>query len=236
MKDITRIFIAVISGLLLLTAGFAPSDVVAKWERRFPDVVVYTAAKPLPADARLSDGRYTPIPLFAPTLLTWIDPIPDADFAHPTFYVLIGADRDIRVLDGWWWPYLDGESYLYLSSPWEVHFPVAISDEHSEGVMVYVYPHVLTPSDELYDGDTRIPIPDMTLLYWVDLYPSADFAHPTAYILITATGEFPIQGEVQVYAGDWWPTLNGDKILLDEGSTMLRFPYERLRALPACPD
>ena len=235
MKDITRILITLISGLLLFIAVIDSSNVAAKWERRFPDVVVYTAAEPLPADALLSDGRDTPIPLFTPTLVTWIDPMPNADFAHPTFYVLIGADTKIQVLDGWWWPYLDGESYLYLSPPWEVHFPMAIEDGVSEGVMVYAYPHVLTPSDELYDGDTRVPITDTTLLYWVDLYPSAFFAHPTAYILITATGRFPLQGEVQVYEGEWWPTLNGEAILLGEGSTMLRFPFERLRALPACP-
>ncbi len=235
MKDITRIFIALVGGLLLLTAGIAPSDVTAKWERRYPDVVVYTAPEPLPADAKLSDGRYTPIPLFAPTLVTWIDPMPEADFAHPTFYVLIGADMEIRVLDGWWWPSVDGETYLYGWAPWEVHFPMVIDDELSEGVMVYAYPYVLTPSDELFDGDTRIPIPDTTLFYWVDLYPSAFFAHPTAYILISANGDFPIQGEVRAYEGEWWPTLNGETILLDEGPTMLRFPFEWLRALPACP-
>jgi hypothetical protein len=235
MKDITRIFLALISGLLLLTAGIAPSDVTAKWEKRFPEVVVYTAPEPLPASVRLTDGHDDPIPLFTSTLVTWIDPMPDADFAHPTFYVLIGADMEIQVLDGWWWPYVDGESYLYGWAPWKVHFPMAIRDEHSEGVMVYAYPHVLTASDELFDGDTQIPLTNRTLLYWVDLHPSAFFSHPTAYILITATGDFPIQGEVRVYEGEWWPRLNGETILIDEESTMLRFPYKRLRALPVCP-
>jgi hypothetical protein len=234
MKDRARILIAIVSGLLLLAAGIVPVDANAKWERRFPDVVVYTAPEPLPPEARLSDGRYTPIPLWTHTLVTWIDPMPDADFAHPTFYVLIGADGEIRVLDGWWWPYVDGESYLYTWAPWEVCFPMAVDEGVTEGVMVYAYPHVLTPSDELFDGDTRIPVTDTTLLVWVDLYPSAFFAHPTAYILITATSELPIQGEVRVYEGEWWPTLNGEAILLEEGSTRLRFPFERLRSLPAC--
>jgi hypothetical protein len=235
MKKTALIFVAIASGLLLLTAGIAPSDGFAKWEQRFPDIVVYTAAEPLSPDARLSDGRYTPIPLTTHTLVTWIDPMPDADFAHPTFYVLIGADGEVRVLDGWWWPYVDGETYLYTWAPWEVCFPVIVGDAVSEGVMIYAYPHVLTPSDQLLDGDTRIPVTGTTLLVWVDLYPSLFFAHPTAYILITATGEPPIQGEVLVHEGEWWPTLNGEAILLDEGSTRLRFPFERLRALPACP-
>jgi hypothetical protein len=112
---------------------------------------------------------------------------------------------------------------------------MTIDDELNDGVLIYAYPHVLTPSDGLFDGDNRIPITDTTLLYWVDLDPKAFFAHPTAYILITATGLFPLQGEVLVYEGEWWPTLNGEAILRDEGSTMLRFPFERLRALPPCP-
>ena len=75
MKDRARILIAIVSGLLLLAAGIVPVDANAKWERRFPDVVVYTAPEPLPPEARLSDGRYTPIPLWTHTLVTWIDPM-----------------------------------------------------------------------------------------------------------------------------------------------------------------
>jgi hypothetical protein len=161
--------------------------------------------------------------------------MPDADFAHPTFYLLIGADGGIQVEDGWWWPTLDGETYLYGWAPWKVHFPMVIDDGLNEGVMVYAYPHVLTPNDKLFDGDTPIPLTNRTLLYWVDLYPSAFFAHPTAYILITANDLSPVQGEVRVYEGEWWPTLNGESILLDEGSAMLRFPFRRLRGLPICP-
>ncbi|MEA3276239.1 MAG: hypothetical protein U9Q81_13305 [Pseudomonadota bacterium] len=234
MKDIARIFVALVSGLVLLVLGIASSDVVAKWDRRFADVIVYTAPAPLPAGAPLSDGPYTPIPISTPTLLTWVDPMPDADFAHPTFYILIGADTGIRVVDGWWWPVLDGERYLYGWDPWKVRFPMELEDGLTEGVMVYAYPHVLTPSDELFDGDTPIPLTETTLLYWVDLLPSAFFAHPTAYILITADGLFPVQGDIRVYYGDWPPTLNGETILLGEEPTTLRFPYDRLRALPPC--
>jgi hypothetical protein len=44
------------------------------------------------------------------------------------------------------------------------------------------------------------------MLIWVDLYPNWRFAHPTLYILIS--GE-----ESRIVEGEWWPVLNGERIL-----------------------
>jgi hypothetical protein len=56
---------------------------------------------------RLSDGRRS-IPLKAQTMLVWVDLMPKADFAHPTLYVLIGADG-ARVEEGNYRPVLNGK-------------------------------------------------------------------------------------------------------------------------------
>lgn len=45
-------------------------------------------------------------------LLLWIDFLPGAFFAHPTAYVLVSR-TNIRVIDGIWWPTLNGQTILY---------------------------------------------------------------------------------------------------------------------------
>jgi hypothetical protein len=73
-------------------------------------------------------------------------------------------------------------------------------------INVYSYPYELTPADKLMDGDTPLPMTDNTLLVWVDFQPEAKFAHNTAYLLISPVG-------IQVQVGQWWPELNGKRIL-----------------------
>ena len=45
-------------------------------------------------------------------LLIWVDLLPGAFFAHPTSYILISKDNT-RVVDGIWWPELNGKMILY---------------------------------------------------------------------------------------------------------------------------
>jgi len=102
---------------------------------------------------------------------------------------------------------------------------IAVEAMPTGPVDVYFYPHVLSPEDKLFDGDfvlssgdesfdanfaaNQIKIVDNTLLVWVDLMPMAFFAHPTAYITISGK-------DIRVVHGDWWPSLNGKRILYNE--------------------
>ena len=77
---------------------------------------------------------------------------------------------------------------------------------------VYFFPHLLYSTDKLTDGSGQtIDIKESTLLVWVDHQPDYRFVHKTTYILITSTG-------VRIIKGDWWPVLNGSRILLGNKS------------------
>jgi hypothetical protein len=83
-----------------------------------------------------------------------------------------------------------------------------------EHIDIYIRPQKLTPEDTLTDGGNRqVEITGNTLLVWVDLMPSAKFAHPTLYVLISAKG-------TRVEKGEWWPVLNGEKILYGSTETV----------------
>jgi hypothetical protein len=75
-------------------------------------------------------------------------------------------------------------------------------------VKCYIYPYELTSRDKLADGPegTSFDITADTLLVWVDLQPEMRFAHPTLYVLISAV-------KTRVEKGEWWPELNGRRIL-----------------------
>ena len=97
-------------------------------------------------------------------------------------------------------------SFLFLL------FPLSLSAQEMWGeIHAYFYPHQLTMEDKLVDGPTgrEFRITDNTLLIWVDLMPQALFAHPTAYILISGEG-------TRMENGEWWPILNGKRILFGE--------------------
>lgn len=60
----------------------------------------------------LKDGPISdrvPFPIRSNTMLVWVDLLPDANFAHPTLYVLISA-AGARVEEGQWWPVLNGRA------------------------------------------------------------------------------------------------------------------------------
>ena len=154
------------------------------------------------------EGRALHIP--EPTLLVWVDLFPDMFFAHKTAYILISRNR-IRIRRGDWWPVLNGKTILHnekgnhaLVSPFEL--PGKHAKE--ERIVVHVYPHELSSQDRLTDGplEKLYTLYDNCLLIWVDLLPDAFFAHPTAYIVIS-------KQNVRVEHGNWWPELNGKKIL-----------------------
>jgi hypothetical protein len=95
----------------------------------------------------------------------------------------------------------------------------------TDHINIYTYPNPLTPGDILTDGEdgTAFEIFENTLLIWADLDPPAWFAHPTAYVLISATGD------IQVAEGEWWPVLNGERILYGSQVTAT-FPLKLARS------
>ena len=150
------------------------------------------------------------------TFLIWVDLFPGMFFTHETTYILI-SKGNIRIETGEWWPVLNGKTILYneqskyaFISPFEL--PLISENEFiDEKIIIHVYPHELTPQDQLVDGPAEqlFRIGDNCLLVWVDLLPEAFFAHPTAYILISSES-------IRVEHGDWWPVLNGKSILYGE--------------------
>ncbi len=186
-----------------------------------PSIIVYTSEDLLSPGADLSDGGYTPIEITDLTFLACEDLMPLADFAHHTVYILVAANGEVRVEKGWWPPELDGEIILYGDEPSYVEFPMTLLTEE-DFLKIYAYPEALNSKDELLDGDNPIVITDTTLLYWIDPDPDADFSHPSIYILVSS------EGVVRVEHGDWWPTLNGERILYAEPPTYLETPFEDL--------
>jgi hypothetical protein len=83
----------------------------------------------------------------------------------------------------------------------------------AKNVEVHIYPHTLLSTDKLTDGTKGNPIPikEPTLLVWVDYAPGMKFVHRTEYVLFTGSG-------VHTIPGDWWPVLNGKRILLGENN------------------
>ena len=150
------------------------------------------------------------------TFLIWVDLFPGMFFAHKTAYILI-SKGDIRIERGDWWPVLNGKMILHnehkkyaLISPFEL--PLISANEFiDEKIIIHVYPHELNSQDQLADGPAErlFKIDDNCLLVWIDLLPEAFFAHPTAYILIS-------RESIRVEHGNWWPMLNGKRILYGE--------------------
>jgi hypothetical protein len=95
-------------------------------------------------------------------------------------------------------------------------------------IKCYFYPYELTPEDKLTDGPEATPfrITANTLLIWVDLEPEAKFAHPTSYVLISGA-------ETRVEKGEWWPVLNGKRILYGQRNPVaVLSPFELEGTLP----
>lgn len=77
-------------------------------------IEVYFYSEELSPADKLTDGSGgEEIPLASKSFLAWIDMKPGMFFTHPTLYLLIGADKTIRVVNGNWWPELNGKTILY---------------------------------------------------------------------------------------------------------------------------
>lgn len=91
-------------------------SVISPFQVRSNDshIEVYFYSEALSADDKLADGSGgMEIPLWSNSFLAWIDMKPGLFFTHPTLYLLIGADKTIRVINGDWWPELNGRTILY---------------------------------------------------------------------------------------------------------------------------
>ena len=147
------------------------------------------------------------------TFLIWVDLYPLLFFVHDTAYIFITKDN-VRIESGSLWPDLNRKMILHnehgkyaLVSPFELP---SYSSEGSinDKIAIHVYPHELTSRDKLSDGPQgeSFKIYNNSQLIWIDFLPGAFFAHPTAYILIS-------KDNIRVENGNWWPELNGRKIL-----------------------
>lgn len=85
------------------------------------------------------------------------------------------------------------------------------ADQH-----VYAYPVPLKAGDQLRDGPEgdSIACKEGTTFLWVDLLPEAKFAHPTLYVLMSG-------GEAKSFKGQWWPELNGERVLYGLASPLV---------------
>ncbi len=147
------------------------------------------------------------------TFLIWVDLFPGLFFAHKTAYILVSKES-VRIERGDWWPVLNGKMILHnekgkyaIISPFDLPL-ISMDGFTDEKISIHIYPHELTSRDQLADGPSEnlFKIQDNCLLVWVDFLPGAFFAHPTAYILIS-------KDSIRAEHGNWWPVLNGNKIL-----------------------
>jgi len=77
-------------------------------------IEVFAYPEELTSQDRLTDGpNGRPFPIRTRTMLVWVDLLPEARFTHGTVYVLIDANGRIRLVDGGWWPELNGKRILY---------------------------------------------------------------------------------------------------------------------------
>jgi|GEM_PF-1627690 len=176
--------------------------------RAFARLYVYRI--PLKATDKLIDGPGGKA--IAPeenAILVWADLMPSARFAHPTQYALI-AGRKAKVTPGQWWPILNGKKILYgTDADYTVHlpFPLPIS-QPTATAQIMAYPLALGKNDKLTDGVEGKPIKigEPMAFLWVDLKPGAKFVHPTLYVLVS-------RDQARVVEGEWFPVLNGSRIL-----------------------
>ena len=208
--------------ILVLVMAAACWGLANSAEAQQPAARIFAYSHVLQDGDRLQDGPHgTEIDFDGETLLFWVDQGPGLFFAHPTAYILISS-VDVRVERGSWWPVLNGRTILYgkennavVSSPFEV------AGDDGTSILVHVYAEELAPGDLLADGDdVSAVMQSNTFFAWIDLVPTAFFAHPTVFILVTANGA------IIVHHGQWWPLLNGKVILHgSRGDYGVAFPF-----------
>jgi hypothetical protein len=106
----------VLNGLGILHGKPNPASVISPFQVKSIDshIEVYFYSEEISSDDKLADGlEGEEIPLQSKSFLAWIDMKPGMFFTHPTLYLLIGADKNIRVVNGNWWPELNGRTILY---------------------------------------------------------------------------------------------------------------------------
>ena len=75
---------------------------------------VYFHSEAISSEDRLTDGpNGREFPIRSESFLAWIDLHPGMFFTHPTQYLLIGADKTVRLVEADWWPELNGRVILY---------------------------------------------------------------------------------------------------------------------------
>ena len=150
------------------------------------------------------------------TFFMWVDLFPGMFFTHKTAFILI-SKGNIQIERGDWWPVLNGKTICHneqgqyvLISPFELPL-FSVNGFIDDKIDIHVYPHELTSQDQLTDGPAEqlFKMDDNCLLIWIDFLPDAYFAHPTAYILVS-------KESIQAEHGNWWPILNGKRILYGE--------------------
>jgi len=119
------------------------------------------------------------------------------------------------VVKGQWWPELNGKRLFRGVNHGAVLPPTVLAKSRVEPesepgtVEVFLYPYELTSGDVLEDGPSStkpMKFSEETMLVWIDLLPTARFAHPTQHVLISKSG-------VKIVDGQWWPVLNGKMLL-----------------------
>jgi hypothetical protein len=180
----------------------------------------FTYSKLLATSDTLTDGELGhEIPIDGVSVLIWVDLQYGDRFTHPSSYVLI-SDTGVRVLDGSWWPVINGESAfgtppLFSETNELIRYPIDVwTPDIPEAAFLYqvlASPFSLRTGDRIDDGPngTVKVMTGGTMFVWVDLMPDADFAHPTRYIFVGPEG-------VEVFEGMWPPDLNGRMILYGE--------------------
>jgi len=198
----------------LLLALSLPSEAAAATECEC--VIAYVYPVELKPGDVVSDGKHgRSFEIQSDTLLIWVDLLPPADFVHPTKYIFIRdhETRPVLIFDGEWWPYLNGNSILYSTS----NRNCSLSPYKLDGIEVHIYPVELRKDDVVSDGGygASIRIECDTLFVWVDLMPTARFAHPTKHIFIRSRADHPVIAA----DGQWWPYLNGQGIFYGSANT-----------------
>src|SRR5262249_16062489 len=91
-------------------------------------VEVFVYPEKLTAKDKLSDGTGAALEIKGETTLVWVDLSAGARFGHPTKYVLISADG-VRVVEGTWWPVLNGKNLFRDGKPSKLEFPIKLSEK-----------------------------------------------------------------------------------------------------------
>ncbi len=78
-----------------------------------PVDVYFYSGELSPGDILRDGPSEKDIPITCPTFFAWVDTLPGLFFTHPTLHILIGADKAVRIVDGGWWPELNGKMILH---------------------------------------------------------------------------------------------------------------------------